>query len=156
MPKPYIIAWLIKLKGKIHRMAAKMLTCNWCSWLPNNDYIQFLRNWTTSCYTIASACASYKKGGSSVSTTSTTVDIPHTREASSTLPKEHRLRCHRASGITGGGCNRDNSLRHLWQPALKRIRWFGWPCSDALRKFHLQPRIKNFLKFQVPFLLLGP
>lgn len=30
-------------------------------------------------------------------------------KASSTLPKEHGLRCHRASGVTGGGWDRDNS-----------------------------------------------
>lgn len=39
--------------------------------------------------------------------------------ASSSLPKEHRLRCHRASGITGGGWDRDNSeewnrVGHPW------------------------------------------
>lgn len=119
MSKPYIIAWLIKFKGKIHRMAAKMLTYNRCSWLPNNDRSQLLRNWTTLCHTITSACASYWKGGSAASTTSAAVGIPHTREASSSLPKEHRLRCHRASGITGGGWDRDNSeewnrVGHPW------------------------------------------
>lgn len=111
---------------------------------------QLLRNWTTSCHTIASACASYKQGSSAVSTTSAAVDIPHTREVSSTLPKEHRLRCHRASAITGGGCDTDNSeeLNRVGHPWPKEngndVEAAAWHTSDSA----LFERAKNFWKAQ--------
>lgn len=110
------------------------------------------------CHTIASACASYKKGGSAVSTTSATMDIPHSREASSTLPKEHGQRCHRASGITGGGCDRDNSeewnrVGHPWPKENGNdVEAAAWHTLDStflkreqISERHRAPHIFSFL-----------
>lgn len=78
------------------------------------------------------------------------MDIPHTREVFSTLPKEHRLRCQRASGITGGGSDRDDSQewnreRHPWTKENGNdIEAVAWHTLDST----LFKREKNFWEAQ--------